>query len=107
MYKALEGVTLRQRIQGALVKEAHYRAGVTDPAPDPVTVQFAEMILDDPLRQWQDMVVEVAANGEVQSYMDIDPSGNIDDRKVPDSVIEYVVGAAWGKVAHKVIPSEV
>lgn len=101
MFKALEGVTFSQRIHGAMIKQAHFITQIE--APDATDLAFAVKVLDDPLRMWQPMLVECAANGTIQANLDIDPSGNIDDREVPDSDIEYVVGFAWHKTSVKII----
>lgn len=102
MYKALEGITLGQRVHGAVIKQAHYLSG--NETANEVDRQFADLVLSDPMRQWQPMLIEIAANGTIQDNLSIDPSGNIDDRAVADTDIEYVVGFSWNKVATKSLP---
>lgn len=102
MYKALENEELAQRVQGAMVKYAHYLSGL--PNQESIESQFARIVLAEPFRKWLDMHLEVVANATVLEGITLDPNkttayGNY----VKDSDISYVVETTWRRVASKYV----
>lgn len=99
IYKALEDEELGKRVQGAVVKQAQYFA---DTEPGGSAENFARTVLDDPFQRWIEMHVYVVTNVMEDAISQAD--GSIYTGNIPDSKIEYVVGASWNKVANKYAP---
>ena len=100
IYLALEDPVLRQRVQGAVVKYAHYRVGQGgDRTPG---LALAHEGLASPFSQVQAFVIEVVGNSTVLDQIILGPDGRTPYAQgVPDSDITYVVEATWDAVAER------
>lgn len=100
MHNALQDHTLRQRVQGAVVKYAHYLSG-QDGAPAEVAA-LARRVLASPLSQIEAFVIEVVGNSSVLEKIIIGPDGvTTYAQGVPDQDITYVVETAWARIAQR------
>lgn len=100
MYRVLEDDELAKRIQGAVVKKAHYEqasGGTTEQA-----TAFAALVLEEPFRQWRDFHLEAAANASVLGQVTLSRDRQTAyTHDVKDADLEYIVGVTWQKVAEK------
>lgn len=100
MYNALEDTTLRQRVQGAVVKYAHYltsQGGDSSPS-----LSLARRVIASPMSQIQDFVIEVVGNATVLNQIVLGPDGRTPYAQgVPDQDITYVVESTWDAVAQR------
>lgn len=98
MHNALRDETLRQRVQGAVVRYAHYLSG-QDGAPAEAAA-LARQVLAAPLSQIERFVIEVVGNASVLEKIIIGPDGRTTYAQgVPDQDITYVVETAWPRIA--------
>lgn len=100
MYRVLEDDELAKRVQGAVVKKAHYDTANQD--ADSESKAFAALVLEEPFRQWRDFHLEAAANASVLGQVTLSRDRQTAyTHDVKDADLEYIVGVTWQKVAAK------
>jgi len=90
------------RVSAAMLIQARY-LDATDADLSVPAQQLVEYVQANPMVPVPDMVLTAAVNGTVVSKVNI-ALGVADATEVPDTDIEYVVGAEWSNVAARVFP---
>lgn len=97
---ALENPHLKQRVHAAVIQVSHQQKDAEGP-----TGAFANLVLANLTRQWEDFILDVATNPSVIDVLVLaDDHNTVTSVQVGDQDILYIVNGTFTTAANKYAP---